>query len=77
MTEPASPLAYVCPRCFPEADLTGRYVVVERCQDHPISQEIGGLEDGLSTAPGIAYGSGEAGGEENRAWCDLVHGRAI
>jgi hypothetical protein len=33
----------------------------------------GGLDDVLATARGITYGSAEAGGEDNRRWCQLIH----
>ena len=32
-----------------------------------------GSDDVLATARGTAYGSAEAGGDDNRRWCELIH----
>ncbi len=66
-------LASICPGCHPEADLTGRYVVVERCSEHPIRDDLAGSEDGLATVRGDIWGSAEAGGDGNRRWCEWLH----
>jgi hypothetical protein len=32
-----------------------------------------GLDDVLVAARGTTYGTAEAGGEDNRRWCELIH----
>lgn len=67
---PAAPRAY-CPGCEPHADPLGEILDVHWCDLH--SPCRAGVDDVLATARGTAYGSAEAGGEDNRRWCELIH----
>jgi hypothetical protein len=60
-----------CPGCEPLADPLLEILDVHWCDAHLPAR--GGLDDVLATARGITYGSAEAGGEDNRRWCELIH----
>ncbi len=78
MTEdylPDSPVvsrAY-CPGCEPEADPTAEVLDVRYCERH--APERDGRDDDAVRSQQYLSGSAEAGGEENRLWCDFVHRR--
>lgn len=60
-----------CPGCEPDADPTKEILDVRHCDRH--SPERDGLED-EAVPPGVMpSGSTEAGGEDNRRWCKIVH----
>jgi hypothetical protein len=61
-----------CPGCEPETDPLNEALTVWWCQDHQPTHE--GRDD-LAARVGLVFlsGSAEAGGEENRMWCDAVH----
>jgi len=61
----------VCPACEPDADPSREILDVMWCEPHTPGRA--GLDDAL--APVWAYPSGgaEAGGEDNRRYCDLFH----
>jgi hypothetical protein len=62
-----------CPGCEPEADPTSEILDVHWCQRHsPLGD---GLDDGLVGAVAYLSGSVEAGGEDNRRWCEILHRR--
>jgi len=66
------PVARVyCPGCEPLADPLQEILDVHWCDAHLPAR--GGLDDLLATARGVSYGSAEAGGEDNRRWCQLIH----
>lgn len=63
-----------CPKCEPDADPTAAILDVRWCDSH--TPDRVGLDDEAVT-PGIfPSGSAEAGGDDNRRWCEIVHGRA-
>jgi hypothetical protein len=65
-----------CPGCEPAADPLREILDVHWCDSHAPCRA--GSDDVLATARGTAYGSAEAGGEDNRRWCELIHrGRAL
>jgi hypothetical protein len=60
-----------CPGCEPFADAIQEVLDVQWCDDHlPIRE---GADDALVTSSGTLFGSAEAGGDGNRAWCELLH----
>jgi hypothetical protein len=61
-----------CPTCEPETDPTRDLVELRWCPTH--TPAWGGTDDLLVTANALPGGSGEAGGEDNRRWCELIHG---
>lgn len=60
-----------CPGCEPHADPLVEILDVHWCDAH--SPCRAGPDDVLATARGTAYGSAEAGGDDNRRWCELIH----
>src|SRR4029450_7334288 len=77
MTEytPDTPLVarLYCPGCEPAPDPTAEVLAVLWCQSHlPIR---GGLDDAVVSASAYLSGSSEAGGEDNRRWCEIFHRR--
>lgn len=64
-------LVILCPTCSPDVD--PRTYDARRCTDH--APGTAGSED-ERVACGYVNGSAEAGGEDNRRWCELLHGRA-
>lgn len=61
-----------CPTCEPTADPSREILDVRWCGDHaPVTT---GDADGEVAMAWIS-GSQEAGGEDNRRWCELVHRR--
>lgn len=62
-----------CPGCEPDADPTGEILDVHWCESH--SPVRGGADDGVVTAAACLSGSAEAGGDDNRRWCELFHRR--
>ena len=61
-----------CPSCEPDTDPTRDLVELRWCPAH--APAWGGSDDMLVTANALPGGSGEAGGEDNRRWCELIHG---
>ena len=61
-----------CPSCEPDTDPTRDLVELRWCPTH--APAWGGADDLLVTANALPGGSGEAGGEDNRRWCALIHG---
>jgi hypothetical protein len=61
-----------CPSCEPDTDPTRDLVELRWCPAH--APAWGGSDDLLVTANALPGGSGEAGGEDNRRWCELIHG---
>lgn len=63
-----------CPNCEPDTDPTRDLVELRWCPAH--APAWSGSDDLLVTANALPGGSGEAGGEDNRRWCELIHGAA-
>ena len=63
-----------CPSCEPDTDPTRTLVELRWCPTH--TPAWGGSDDLLVTANALPGGSGEAGGEDNRRWCELIHGES-
>ena len=61
-----------CPSCEPDTDPTRDLVELLWCPAH--APAWGGAGELLVTAHALPGGSGEAGGEDNRQWCKLIHG---
>jgi hypothetical protein len=62
-----------CPGCEPEADPTSEILDVRWCEAH--SPVRGGADDEVVSAAAYLSGSSEAGGDDNRRWCELFHRR--
>lgn len=70
---PDSPMVgrLYCPDCDPDADPSTEILDVLWCETHrPAS---GGADDAIVSASGYLSGSSEAGGEDNRQWCQMFH----
>jgi len=64
-----------CPTCEPDADPSAEILDVRWCSTHtPVS---GGLDDESVTVDVYLSGGVEAGGEDNRRWCELLHRSAV
>ena len=61
----------ICPGCEPERDITVGIIDVRYCHEH--TPTWGGVDDGQVNTDAYLTGTGEPGGEDNRAWCDLLH----
>lgn len=62
-----------CPGCEPEADPLTEILDTVWCTEH--YPDRSGAADHVISASNYLSGSSEAGGEENRAWCNAVHTR--
>lgn len=65
---------HFCPICEPEADVTREILEVRYCAMH-LPPAPGGIDDGAVEALAYLSGSQDAGGEDNRRWCELFHGK--
>ncbi len=64
-------MSWRCPGCMPDVDFTRMAdLTPEWCHEHRPSAE--GSDDRRVTSAGVS-GFAEAGGEDNRRWCDLLH----
>ena len=62
-----------CPGCEPDAD-PGRDILDMRCcESHTPAR--GGIDDDVVASSVYLSGSAEAGGDDNRRWCEILHGR--
>ena len=61
-----------CPACEPDADTLLEILEVQWCNVHMPMRE--GLDDARVMSDAMLTGSAEAGGDENRRWCDIIHG---
>jgi hypothetical protein len=62
-----------CPGCEPEADPIREILDIRWCDAHsPLND---GLDDGLVCTAAYVSGSSEAGGDDNRRWCEVFHRR--
>jgi hypothetical protein len=62
-----------CPACEPDADPCREILDVRWCDSHMPARD--GLDDEVVPAGVFPSGSAEAGGDDNRRWCEIVHGR--
>lgn len=60
-----------CPVCEPNADPSQEILDIRWCLSHTPSS--GGIDDGAVVSEAYLSGSAEAGGDENRRWCQLLH----
>jgi hypothetical protein len=65
---------FYCPGCEPDADPIGEILDVRWCESHSPLRE--GLDDALVGAEASVAGGSEAGGEDNRRWCEIFHRRS-
>jgi hypothetical protein len=63
-----------CPVCEPEADPSVEILDVRWCSSH--TPASGGVDDESVTVDAYLSGGVEAGGDDNRRWCELLHRRA-
>ena len=61
-----------CPACEPDADALLEILEVQWCNVHMPMRE--GVDDARVLSDAMLTGSAEAGGDENRRWCDVIHG---
>jgi len=60
-----------CPGCEPDTDPTREILDTRWCDAHaPVR---GGAEDEHVRSEAYLSGSSEAGGDENRRWCEFIH----
>ena len=62
-----------CPGCEPDADPSHEILDVRWCESHSPARD--GADDEVVAASAYLPGSAEAGGDDNRRWCDILHGR--
>jgi hypothetical protein len=64
-----------CPGCEPDADPSLEILDVRWCESHTPARD--GTDDEVVTTSTSAYlsASAEAGGDDNRRWCAIFHGR--
>ena len=60
-----------CPGCEPETDPMRELLELRWCPTHTPAWD--GTDDVLVVASARPGGSAEAGGEDNRRWCELIH----
>ena len=60
-----------CPGCEPNADPIEEILDTRWCDRHAPVRD--GSEDEGVLASAYLSGSAEAGGEDNRLWCDFIH----
>ncbi len=60
-----------CPACEPTADPMREILDIRWCDTHTPARD--GLDDGKVHFEVAAVLSIEAGGEDNRRWCGLIH----
>jgi hypothetical protein len=60
-----------CPGCEPDADPVLEILDVRWCEAHVPARD--GADDAVVTASAFLSGSAEAGGADNRRWCEVVH----
>lgn len=63
-----------CPGCEPDADPSREILEARWCESHAPVRD--GLDDGTVATEAILSGSVEAGGADNRRWCEMLHREA-
>jgi hypothetical protein len=69
----SAPRSY-CPGCEPDADATREILDVCWCASHAPARD--GLDDALVSQDGFLSADSEAGGDNNRRWCEVIHREA-
>ena len=69
--ESACVARFYCPTCEPEADPISEILDLRWCGLH--TPRASGADDAAVMMESYPAGSGEAGGEDNRRWCQLFH----
>jgi len=62
-----------CPSCEPDADPSQDILDVRWCESHLPAPH--GADDEVATVSAYLSGSAEAGGDDNRRWCEILHSR--
>ena len=62
-----------CPGCEPDADPSREILDVRWCESHCPARD--GADDAMVSAAAYLSGSAEAGGDDNRRWCEALHRR--
>ena len=73
LTDTPSLARMYCPGCEPSADPGFEILDVRWCASH--APQGRGVDDDVVVASAWISGSSEAGGEDNRRWCELFHRR--
>lgn len=60
-----------CPVCEPAADPSIEILETRWCEAHSPARD--GTADEVVLTSAYLSGSAEAGGEDNKRWCDLLH----
>ena len=60
-----------CPGCEPDVDPSVEILDVRWCESHSPMRD--GLDDAVVSAAAYLSGSAEAGGDDNRRWCEALH----
>jgi hypothetical protein len=60
-----------CPGCEPDADPNREILEVRWCDPH--RPTLNGIDDTRVTGDAVLSGNAEAGGDENRRWCEMIH----
>lgn len=60
-----------CPGCEPDADCVREILDVRWCDSHAPARD--GADDALVAPEHVLSGTGEAGGDDNRRWCQVIH----
>jgi hypothetical protein len=74
ITDTPSLARMYCPGCEPAADPSFEILDVRWCASH-VPPGRGLDDDAVAGATAWISGSTEAGGEDNRRWCELFHRR--
>ena len=75
LTDTPSLARMYCPGCEPAADPAFEILDVRWCASH--APQGRGMDDDVVVASAWISGSSEAGGEDNRRWCELLHRSAV
>ena len=62
-----------CPGCEPEVDPISEIVDVRWCESH--APPSAGFDDDVAGAADYCSATAEAGGDDNRRWCEILHRR--
>lgn len=65
---------HVCPGCEPDLDVMAEVVDLRYCHHH---EPVRAGDADTEVTQGWISGTQDAGGEDNRAWCDLLHRKKI
>ena len=65
----------VCLSCEPDADPAREILEIRYCAEHELRTD--GADDARVNRDRYLSGTAEAGGEDNRAACDLLHRRRV